>query len=174
MSQIKLECSANKKKLDVSVGQIEDQVQICDSLLTQITLQQDPAKIRNYSIGLLDIRNIKLSKNAYNVLEASGDIRYINNYNMKSKIISLYQGYGEVDAVNTSLLNLYDTHFYPYIKSNFDLVNWDRVDINSKSEEDMYYTKEFANIVSTYRYLLNAKVRIYKDQANVIDKYLDN
>jgi len=52
------------------------------------------------------------------------------------------------------------------------LVNWRGIETQSAEEEAVYYAKEFANTVSTYRFLLIAKKRIYQTQKESIGEYL--
>jgi len=170
--QIKTESQENMDRIQLSIKQIEEQINNCDSLLSLIKTSKNPFDIRNQSTKLLDLRNVDLIKNAYKVLVESGDIRYLENYEIKRSIISLYEGFEKVEQINQSNQNLYDTHFYPYIKSNFDLVNWQSVNIKSKAEEELYYSREFANTVSTYRFLLLAKKRIYKGREDKLKAFL--
>ena len=58
------------------------------------------------------------------------------------------------------------------MKLNFDLVNWNKVKTDFDDEKELY-SNEFANTVSTYRFLLVAKRRIYQDQRKAIDAYLE-
>ena len=173
LSQIELECEENQERIAIAITQIEEQIKNCDSLLSLIALESNPEKIRNLSTRLLDLRHLDLSQNAYKVLVESGDIRYLDNYESKRKIISLYDGFEKVKQINQSNQNLYDTHFYPYLKANFDLVNWTGVIPESASEAALYYSREFANTVSTYRFLLLAKKRIYTERKENIEAYLN-
>ena len=86
----------------------------------------------------------------------------------------MYDSFEKVAQINQSNQNLYDMHFYPYLKSNFDLVNWQGIQTQSEEEEKVYYAKEFANTVSTYRFLLIAKKRIYLNQEKSIENYIKN
>lgn len=173
LSQIVTESKENKNKLDASIKQITEQIVFCDSLLAQINGRRNPIEIRNQATKLLDLRNIDISTNAYNVLVQSGDIRFLNDYYVKRDIISMYESYENVERINNSIQNLYDNHFYPYMKTNFDLVNWDNFQIKSDEARELYYSKEFANTVSTYSYLLVAKKGTYQKQKEIIDDYLN-
>lgn len=174
LEYIELECQENEKKLDLFGKQIEDQIKHCDSLLLEITKGKSPLRIRNLSTRLLDMRNAELSSNAYEVLTQSGDIRFLKDYEVKRQIISMYDSFKKVDNINQSNQNLYDSHFYPYLKSNFDLVSWNSFETKSKQDEKSYYSQEFANTISTYRYLLIAKLRIYSKEKETIKEYLKN
>ena len=173
LEQIKMECAANEKKIANSIEQIDKKIVLCDSLMSQIRMAKNPVVIRNTAIGLLDLRTVDIAKNAYSVLVASGDIRFMDDYDIKRKTISLYNSFEKIERINNSIQNLYDTHFYPYLKSNFDLINWGHVQTDTKLDEAPYYSKEFANTVSTYRFLLSSKKRIYKEQLALLVAYTD-
>lgn len=172
LNYIELECKENEGQLNVSIQQINEQIKTCDTLLEVISQNKNPLKIRNLSTSLLDLRNVELKRNAYEVLTQSGDIRYLRNYELKRRIISMYDSFKNVDKINQSIQNLYDNHFYPYLKSNFDLVNWGQLNTNSKIDEALYFSNEFANTISTYRYLLLSKLNIYKKEKEIIQGYL--
>lgn len=84
----------------------------------------------------------------------------------------MYDSFDKVLRVNQSNQNLYDNHFYPYLKSNFDLVNWNYLDAKTKEEKEKYYSKEYANTISTYRYLLTSKLNIYTKEYQIIKDYI--
>ena len=173
LTQIKYECKQNKKIIVNSIERTSTHIQNCDELLKKISTKSKPETIRNIATTLLDLRAVDISKNAYNVLVQSGDIRYLDNYITKRNIISLYDDFKDIDEINQSIRNLYDTHYYPYIKSNFDLVNWNTIRAESADEKKLYYSKEFANTVSTYRYLLLARKRIYSTQEKALSTFLN-
>lgn len=173
LEYIQFECRENEKKLSESISHTEKQIKNCEALLAEVLGTKESLKIRSLSTKLLDLRNVDLSKSAFNVLTQSGDIRFLKDYDKKRSIITLYESFEAVERVNNSNQNLYDNHFYPYLKSNFDLVNWDYVDIQSEEEKSLYSTKEFSNILSTYKYLLSAKVNIYQKELGLIGEFLE-
>jgi len=170
---IKLECIANADILESAIVHVDMQIKYCDSLLAEIVRRDQIKSIRSYSTRLLDMRNVELKRNAYQVLTQSGDIRYMEDYEQKRSIISMYDGFNRINRINQSNQKLYDNHFYPYLKSNFDLVNWRYIDINSKADEEKYYAKEYGNTISTYKYLLSAKLDVYKEEYEVIQRYIE-
>ena len=117
------------------MNRIQTQLANCDSLLEETSRRESPEKVRNFATALLDMRNVDLARTAYKVLVESGDIRYLSDYEVKRKIISMYDSFEKVTQINQSNQNLYDMHFYPYLKSNFDLVNWRGIETQSPEEE---------------------------------------
>ncbi|MEL6538831.1 MAG: hypothetical protein AAFQ98_25670, partial [Bacteroidota bacterium] len=172
LAQIGLECEENREKISQAIAQINSQISTCDDLLGEISSTKNPLTIRNYAIQLLDLRGVDINETAFEVLVQSGDIRFLKDYEAKSKIIALYGGFEKIERIDQSNQNLYDQHYYPYLKTNFDLVNWQQVSTPTQAEAKAYAALEFANTVSTYRYLLAAKQRIYQQQLEVLDAYL--
>ncbi len=172
LQYIKLECEDNSAQLEFYISHTKEQIKYCDSILNEISTNKDVYQIRSFATKLLDMRNIDLVNDAYQVLSESGDIRYLEDFELKRAIIVLYDSFDDVFRINDSNQKLYDNHYYPYLKKNFDLVNWNYVQINSESEKEKYYAKEFANTISTYKFLLRSKLRIYSDEKKMIDAYL--
>jgi len=169
---LRTECQENQSRLESAITHIHAQLMNCDSLLTEITEGKDITKIRNFSTRLLDMRPVDLVSDSYRVLVESGDIRYLDDYDQKRRIITLYESFDDVQNINDSNQKLYDNHFYPYLKENFDLVNWAKVKIQSKEEASAYYSNAFGNTISTYRYLLNTKMNTCKTELKMIEEYL--
>lgn len=167
---IKVECKENIKNLNEAISHVNVQISHCDSLLNHLMNSKEILSIRNYSTKLLDMQNAVLNTSAYDVLLQSGDIRFLEDYDLKKEVISIYSSFENVQRINSSTQNLYDRHFYPYLKSNFDLLNWDKVVTEGKNEEEMYYSKEYINTISTYQYLLISKRNIYNKQKELISQ----
>lgn len=170
---ISAESKENIIALDGGIEHSKKQLATARKLLGIISGTKDINTIRSLSTTLLDMRNVKLAENAYNVLATSGDIRHIKNYKDKKSVITMYESFEEVNLANKNLRNLYDEHFYPYLKKHFDLVNWSEIKPNSPETARAYYSPEYGNIISTYSYILEAKIRVYEQQKKIIESYLD-
>ncbi|MFK7907406.1 MAG: DUF6090 family protein [Chitinophagales bacterium] len=172
LKYIKLECKENTARLESSIKHIEEALKNCDSLLTEISSKKEANQVRNLSTRLLDLRNVDLVTDSYRVLTESGDIRFLEPYDKKREIITLYNGFDRVESINESTQKIYDRHFYPYLKENFDLANWQYINVKSEEELQKYFAPEFANTISTYRFLLSSKLKICKNEKDMIDQYL--
>ncbi len=171
---IQTECNENLKRIEEGLEHSSAQLLYVDSLLAEIKGNKNINKIRNHCIKLLDLRNVDLKKDAYRVLVESGDIRYLNDFNKKRSVITLYESFDRVLAVNQNNQKLYDNHFYPYLKENFDLVNWYYVDLKNENDKQKYYSQEFGNTISTYRFLLISKINTYKKLNTKIKEYISD
>lgn len=174
MEYIETECKDNVQRLKEGTTHITGQLQVVDSLIEGIVEKKDVNLIRSLSAKLLDLRNVEVKKDAYSVLVESGDIRFLTNFNQKRKIITLYEEMDGVEGVNKNSQNLYDNHFYPYLKKNFDLVSWDYIKSNNEAAIAPYYSQEFGNIISTYRFLLLTQRKVYQEAEAALNNYLSN
>ncbi|MEM6802823.1 MAG: hypothetical protein AAF696_15545, partial [Bacteroidota bacterium] len=165
---LKEECQENIARLGKAIEHAVSQTKTADSLLTEISKQKDLMRIRSLATQLLDLQNVSLKEDAFSVLVQSGDIRFMEDFEEKRKIISLYESFSSPRKANLNIQNLYDKHFYPYLKENFDLVNWNYLRFEEEKDKAAYYAGEFGNTISTYRFLLVAKIRAYQDcQENI-------
>ncbi len=169
MHYISLEGEANLDRLEELLTHTQSQLGICDSLLGVISRSKDVNAARNLSVALLDLREADLQMDSYNVLQESGDIRYMEDFDAKRRVITLYEGLKNVSDVDEYLQNLHDAHYYPYLKEHFDLVNWGKV---SNEQSEAYFSSEFGNVVSTYRFLTVSQIRVYKEQIESLKSYL--
>ncbi|MEO1518343.1 MAG: hypothetical protein AAFV95_25215 [Bacteroidota bacterium] len=171
MTYLEEECQENLRRLEQGVVHSTNQVAKADTLLQLILARGDVNQINRLAVSLLNLQDVDLQEEAFNVLTQSGDIRFLKDFGKKKAIISLYEAYHPVAHIDGSTKNLYDRHFYPYIKKHFDLVSWGG-SIHADSSQEHYYSAELGNTISTYRYLLDAKVRSYRRCQEKVKEYL--
>ncbi len=124
-------------------------------------------KINRLSLELLNLGTVYTRKTAYNSLIESGDIQLIEDFELKNRIIKLYEYYKWVDGYEQISLDNYNKIFYPYLIDNLDLVS------GSMQSEEVYFSKKFRNSVATYRYILKNKIDKYYDCLAEIDEFLE-
>jgi len=128
--------------------------------------KEDLTRINSLSFELLNVGFLYIRKNAYRLLIDSGDIRFMKDFSAQKRIINLYEYYGWTESYNQSTRNAYQEDFFPYIKENFDLIN------ASLQDESIYFSKQFKNALSTYRYALDVRIKKLKDCKKEIDDFL--
>lgn len=166
------ECEENIFRLGKGIEHSLSQSLKADSLLVEINRKQDINRIHRLATELLNLQNVILKEDAFSVLVQTGDIRFMEDLEEKRMLISLYESFSYTENANLNLQKLYDTHFYPYLKKNFDLVNWNYVKLEEVKDKSAYYAGEFGNTISTYRFLLGAKIRAYKSCKENIEAFL--
>lgn len=143
---------------------------LLDSLIAMIS--QDDfdqlSKANSITFQLMNIGKVYLRKNAYRSLIESGDIRFINDFEVKSRIINLYEFYAWVENIEKIAINNYDQRFFPYISENMDLIG------GSIQQKEVYTSKKFMNALATYRYMVNNKLEKYKICLNEVEDYLES
>ncbi len=172
LTYISEESQDNQKELQNSILHSEEQLERADSLLMLIQNRGDLLTINQLALKLLNLNQVGIRTNAYQVLTQSGDIRFINNFKKKKEIINLYEAYAPVKSVDKNTQRIYDSYFYPYLKDNFNLANWNGGD-QLIANKEKYYADEFGNIVSTYRYLLSRKIKSYQKCSKRLQEFMD-
>jgi hypothetical protein len=166
LTYLKKETTFNKSNIEKGIDFLKANLQKVDSLITLIQTNGDVTLMNTLSFDLLNYGSAYLQKNAYNSLITSGDIRFINNFNLKTKTINLYEFYTWVELDDKIGVDAYTKNYFPYVHNNFDLLT------ATPQSKDLYTTKEFKNILGTYRYSLKKRITKYEDCLTQINNYL--
>lgn len=167
LTEIKQEAELNKYNFKSAIRGAEASLVKIDSLIELIINKEDLKKINKLSLDLLNLSGLYIRRNAYASLIASGDIRLIKDFDVKKRIVNLYEYYAWVELYNQLSYSDYGTNFNPYMVKNFDLINAE------VQNETVYYSKVYLNALATYRFTLDNKLKKYKDCLKEIDNYLE-
>lgn len=160
------ETEFNKRTIVTSLSLSEDLLKDIDSILMELRSTQDITKINQLSFKALSINPLYLKKTAYNSLKESGDIRFIDDFNLKNDIITIYEYYEWADGVDEMTLSTYRNFYFPYLIENFDMLN------ASNQEDKVYLNKKFANIMSSYRYALYTRIMQNKQTIEKMEAFI--
>ncbi len=163
---IKDETVTNKNSMVGAIKRSEASLLKVDSLLELLKQKGNLAEINGLMFQLMEFTNVYLRKNAYLTLTESGDIRWIQDYELKTKTINLYEYYSWTQAIESVSSNSLIEQYYPYVRKNMDFVN------GSIQEGSLYFNKEFMNVVATYRYTHYGKINKYKDCLEQMELFL--
>lgn len=167
LEQIRKETAFNKKTFERSIKLANQNLASLDTTLWLIlSKEEDYKKIDSLSKSLLNMGWVYIRKNAYQNLLATGDIRFLNDFHSKQKIIDLYEYYKWVEAYDNTSNKLYDKDYFPYLKQHFDLVS------NKIQEEEVYRSKLFINLLGAYKFTTQNRLEKYKDCLEEIEDYL--
>jgi len=128
LEQIRKETELNKKFLESSVKYAEANTLKLDTIFLLLDAKKDLEKVNSLSLDLLNLGGSYIRKNAYKNLIESGDIRFIDEFKVKQRIINLYEYYKWVELFDEISLDLHQQDYYPYLRNNFDLVSGQRQD----------------------------------------------
>lgn len=154
--EIRQETEENLYQLELAQDYCRSHMETIDSLLYLVQAGGPVTAINSLCFKILDIRGAYLKQNAYSSLVESGDIRFIEDFEIKKAIIDLYEYYDYVKVFDVITLNAYSSYYYPYVMENLD--------INSARPQELsvYTTKPFINAISAYRYTLNLTFEKYQ------------
>ena len=166
LEEIRSETKYNDNALQASINQAESTISKLDSILVLIHADRDYNLINKLSIDVLNLGGTYFRKNAFQNLIESGDIRFIEDFKTKQRIINLYEYYKWVEAFDEISSTLYMEDYYPYLRENFDLVS------GTTQEESIYQTRIFRNIVGAYRRTSENRLHKYRDCQDEIQEFL--
>ena len=167
LDNIKAETAFNQRNIKAALELAVSSKAKLDSLF--IILPEDTAlqTVNNFSLALLNIGGVYIKKNAYRSLTESGDIRYIHDFKLKNEIVNLYEYYEWVKGIDQLHVNTYDKSYFPYILKNLDLVD------GNVQAADVYRSKDFKNILSSYRFFLVNRIQKYEDCQQEMADFLE-
>lgn len=166
LEEIRSETKYNDNALQASINQAESTISKLDSILVLIHADRDYNLINKLSIDVLNLGGTYFRKNAFQNLIESGDIRFIEDFKTKQRIINLYEYYKWVEAFDEISSTLYMEDYYPYLREHFDLVS------GTTQEESIYQTRIFRNIVGAYRRTSANRLQKYRDCQDEIQEFL--
>ena len=117
MGQIKEEAEFNKWSIQQAIKKSESNIGKLDTILNLLNSQTDYEKVNDLTLELLNYSGAYLRKNAYQNLIESGDIRFIDEFETKKKIINLYEYYKWVESMDDLFRDVYIQDFLPLFKS---------------------------------------------------------
>lgn len=168
LENIKSETKFNQRNIKAALELAESNQTKLDSLFFILPEDSALATVNNFSLALLNIGGVYIKRNAYRSLTESGDIRYIHDFKLKNEIVNLYEYYEWVKGIDEVHVNVYDRSYFPYILKNLDLVE------GKVQSAEVYRSKDYKNILSSYRFFLVNRIKKYKDCQQEIDDFLDH
>ncbi|MCH2490264.1 MAG: DUF6090 family protein [Flavobacteriales bacterium] len=162
------ESEFNRKNLEATIHYSDTLLVAMDSLLSEVNGDKDPTTMNRLSLQILSINPLYLKKNAYNSLVTSGDVRFINDFDLKNDIIQLYEFYRWAEGIDEVTMDTYQKYYYPYLVEHFDLTQGKEQDIA------VYDTKLFKNSVAGYRYTLAMRINQNKETLRMIETFISD
>lgn len=167
MEAIIEETKANQKSMEDALSYGESQARKLDTLLQLMVAEEDLPRINRLCLDMLNISGAYIRKNAYNSLITSGDIRFMDDFELKSRTIGLYEFYTWTATFEKIELDNYKISYLPYLKEHFDFVR------NEVQAPEVYFDKVFINVLASYQYTLQNTLRRYRDCLAHMEEYLE-
>ncbi|MBX2871697.1 MAG: hypothetical protein KTR30_06350 [Saprospiraceae bacterium] len=168
LENIKSETKFNQRNIKGALELAESSQKKLDSMFVILSVDSALTTVNNFSLALLNIGGVYIKRNAYRSLTESGDIRYIRDFKLKNEIVNLYEYYEWVKGIDEIHVNVYDRSYFPYILKNFDLVE------GKVQSAEVYRSKDYKNILSSYRFFLVNRIKKYKDCQEQMEGFLNH
>lgn len=161
------ETEYNKRALERGQAVTEETLTAVDSILSLIQSRGDINAINSMAFKLLRFDGVYLKRNAYVTLIESGDIRFLEDFKLKSATINLYEFYKWTGAVEQIGYDTMTDRYYPYLYEHFDLLD------GNLQNPEIYFDKEFINALAMFRFAVNSRITKYAECLTEVEKYLD-
>ncbi|THH37745.1 hypothetical protein [Neolewinella litorea] len=147
-------------------GQRKQQV-FLDSLIRLIRSGSDPAEINPVVMQAMNMSLPFTKTTAYNTFLQTGDIRYMNDFKVKSDLISLYEFYKIAEVYNELMVENYDNGFFSHIKAHLDIVG------QEPQELEVYTDRSFVNSIASVRYFLVNSIDMLENDRERMQAFID-
>lgn len=157
----------NRGMLDSSMVMIDYSISLIDSIFRNNGRPNTERKVAGWTFELINLIPTYTFKNAYQTLTETGDIRLINDFDLKQDIIGLYEYYKFIESVDKVHLDFYNTYFYPFLMEN--------IDFSTRKVEDssIFSTTQYKNMIGTYSHHLTTRKEVYKKVSDYMNRVED-
>ncbi|MEP2937573.1 MAG: DUF6090 family protein [Gilvibacter sp.] len=166
ISNVLSESAFNLKMIDDIIVQTEDSQKNLSKLLQLIAQEKSWDTINNLTLRQLNYSGVYLKDNAYNSLIQSGDIRLVNDFELKNDIINLYEYYKWTQSFDLINGEVFAGYFLPYVMNEFDMFQLQTQDAS------IYTDQRFKNALGSMSYQMNARLAKYKETKTIIETFL--
>lgn len=161
------ECEFNLKMINASIKKGETANNSLNKLLGLIAREQQWDTINSLSMQQLDFVAVYIKKNAYESLIQSGDVRLINDFELKNDIINLYEYFRWAEAYDDINGEVFTGYYLPYVMTQFDLFQ-----LSTRSPE-VYTDQRFKNALGTMSYQYAGRLEKYKETRQMIENFIE-
>ena len=138
-----------------------------DSLLVLIRQSKDPARINPAVMQAMNMSLPFTKTTAYNTFIQTGDIRYLQDFNVKSELITLYEFYDIARIYSDLMVENYDDGFFSHIKENLDIVG------QEPQALEAYTDRGFVNSIASIRYFVNNSIAMLEQDVERMEAFIE-
>lgn len=161
------ESEFNDSRMERSIEATQKSLETINSLFKLADDDKNTAAISEKVYELLRFEASYFKTTAFSSLKESGDIRFMQNFQLRDDIITLYEYYNWATGLDEAIADTYSTYFYPFVMKNMDMsagLNQDPV---------IFKTIEFKNAITAYKYILQTRLAQNKDTQEKINSFLE-
>ena len=138
-----------------------------DSLLVLIRQSKDPARINPAVMQAMNMSLPFTKTTAYNTFIQTGDIRYLQDFDVKSELITLYEFYDIARIYSDLMVENYDNGFFSHIKENLDIVG------QEPQALEAYTDRGFVNSIASIRYFVHNSIAMLEQDVERMEAFID-
>ena len=138
-----------------------------DSLLVLIRQSEDPARINPAVMQAMNMSLPFTKTTAYNTFIQTGDIRYLQDFDVKSELITLYEFYDIARIYSDLMVENYDNGFFSHIKENLDIVS------QEPQALEAYTDRGFVNSIASIRYFVHNSIAMLEQDVERMEAFIE-
>lgn len=146
LAEIEQETEFNLRLVDQNLASLRDLSTRLDTVLQLIYTTDDAARINRELMGALNLPVLYLKQTGYRNFTTSSDIRFLDDFERKANLITLYEYYQQSEALNEVLLEMYRNQYFGYMQQHLDLYR------GRPRPIAVYREPAFINGISSVRY----------------------
>jgi len=121
ISKIIDETAFNKSRVQNIQKNSENMLAMIDTLSIAIDQPERLEKEHWLTFRIMSLDYLYIKKNAYNSMVATGDIRFVENAELQSDLVSLYEYYGWAEGYDLMTRNVFTDYYFPYMMGHMDM-----------------------------------------------------
>ena len=164
---IAAEAEFNQAQLETAIRRLQQNTQAVERILAQLKQGQNTEIINEELLKLLNVNVFYLNTSAFSTLKESGDIRLIQNFELKNQIVNLYEYYRAVKSLEEGDYNFRFNFLYPYALENLDLID------GTPQNIEHYDNQSLKNIVGSLKYIMTSRVERYQQALSFTRAFIE-
>lgn len=161
------ESKENRLMLDTAIVMIDRSMSMIDSIFRFNGRPNMEDEVAGWTFELINIIPNYTFKNAYQTLSQTGDIRLIDDFDLKEDIVGLYEYYKFIETVDKIHLDFYNTYFYPFLMENIHFGT------RKVSDSVVFGTIQYTNMIGSYSHHLRTRKDVYEKVSIYMDRIED-
>ncbi len=136
-------------------GDNYDAIQKIVGMISQGDYEVDT--IIHYSVRMVYLFEFKQNSTTFGTLKASDDLKLISDFDLRNKIVEVYNYYSRISKFDTMYRKYIDDYVIPFLWKNVDMISGKPVNTNFVKQV------EFKNILTGYLLFLTQQLDGYKN-----------
>ena len=151
------EARFNSMMLKNATEQLQHKLTLTEQFLERQLVSRSAEELNEIMIRLIAVESVYLKRNAYASLIDTGDVSFIENFELKNQIVTLYEYFTWIKSLDESESQFQVAYLNPFATRELDIAE------GMAQPLPTYTTKEVRNVIGGLKYILNIKLQKYKE-----------